>query len=226
MSRETTIGPGVPTYAARPGNHLLKRGLVWWLCGIAVVLASSSCSEVTNGRGLGLPIPSDSTGSSPAFPSDGPDCGVGSVHPTNAPFCYPLPAGFTDFSFLQTYAPAWDYKSLVSITDEDLITVLAEDLRQDSDTATAHQRQVWFASQRVVVGQSGVTKVGVVRPTTVDGATATEQDAITSSGVHLHVVAVLRGRTIVNLHCEWVQDRDAVERACEQVIANIKIVSL
>jgi hypothetical protein len=192
---------------------------------IVAGILCGGCARALDGQGFATLRPT--SGSTVATSSQSePSCGSGSIHPIGAPFCYALPVGFSDYSDLSAYGSGWLYRSLISTDAHDLITVVAGDLRQDSATVSARQRLEWFDSQRLVEGKLGVAIASALTPTTVDGAIARSQDVSFDDGIRMQSITVLRGRTIVNLRCEWLRHPDAVHAACNEVLNSIQIRSL
>jgi hypothetical protein len=202
------------------------------LLAVVVVVVLSSCTTTVAGRGIhrfespsARPKPSSTSNVFPAT------CSARAIRPPGAPFCYSLPAGYTDSSSRADYSQGWTYRSEVMRGQDALITVAAFDMHQDSDSLSRRALlRGWVGSQRMVVGSlRAVVAAGTMREILVDGARAwiqnvTERYAGQVSNVR--VFTVVRGRTLLSLHCQYNPNQPAPLSACQSIADDIQIVSL
>jgi hypothetical protein len=142
-----------------------------------------------------------------------------------------VPAGFSDDSGAKFIGHGWKYRTMVFVSTHDLIEVLANPLSTDIAAQTPAQRQQWFDGQKMNAGSSGITTASPLVPTLVDGAIARTQYVIFGDGGRMQSVTVERGKTLMNIRCEWntadgTRDANAVRTACTQILASIQIISL
>lgn len=214
------------------GNHRRLRGLGKWLLAVSSLVVVASCTTTVHGRGSpkfgNAPSTSRHAASSLAFPST---CVPHAIRPEGAPFCYRLPAGYADYSTRSDYALGWTYRSEVAIGQGDLITVAAIDMHQDSDRLSRHALlRTWVGNQRMIVGSLGaVTAASDMTTLFIDGARAWVQDVAERSGPQLasvRVFTVVRGRTLLSIHCQYLPGHASVLTACQSVVGDIQLVSL
>lgn len=214
------------------------------LAGLAGLLATG-CSATVAGTGSyaagdradptpARPSPSGAR-TRPASPRPDPagrtslSCSGGTVvSPTGAPYCYLVPAGFTDVtSSVRVDASVGDekYRTAVAVADRDLLIVTVYELRVDTDAIPSGQ----LASElKGVLGQ--LTEQGFAFESTtpkrsaVDGARAFGYHAREARNrLEADVFFVFRGKTEVEVNCQW-RDRPAeVQQACRQLLGSLQV---
>lgn len=209
-------------------------------------LALSGCtSSAVGGHGSAAPgaptvatttatstaAPTVGPASTPATPTSAPDpnlnCPAGSISATGAPFCYPLPRGFSDFSAQNNYGTGWTYKTLVSLGGHDLIEVLGGVYPNDTDSMSADQLRRFFnRSGRLQKGELGIVSAGKVRPTRVAGHRGFVQAGRYRNGVRTVDTRVYAGRSVVAIYCQSKARKPQVTQACTQVRKKIHIAQL
>jgi hypothetical protein len=204
--------------------------------------ASSSASQPPPGSSPTFPAaPSTTTSVAPPTttsaappaptPTSAPDpnlnCAAGSVTATGAPFCYPLPAAFSDFSTQGNYGAGWTYKTLVSAGGHDLIEVLGGVYANDTDAMSAAELRTFFdRSGLLVKGKFDIVAAGGVVATQVDGHRAFSQTGRYRNGVRALDTRVYAGRTVVAIYCQSKARTPQVLAACTQIREQIHIAHL
>jgi hypothetical protein len=224
------------------------------LAGLGLLLAAA-CSTTVAGRatfaggtGTGRPGPSGSassdpgpTGSGTPAPTDSgsgqPDrqalsCRGGKViSPSGAPYCYLLPAGFVDVSSsvtVDTSVGSERFRTAVAVADRDLAIVTVYELRLDtdevSDPALATELQGVLAQLTKQGFQFDST---TAKRSTVDGARTFGYHAReTKNNLQADVYFIFRGKTEVEINCQWQQRRADVTRACQQIMTSLQVKSV
>jgi hypothetical protein len=196
--------------------------------------ASSPASLPPPGSSQPFPAaPSSATSTVPPAPTptSAPDpnlnCAAGTITATGAPFCYPLPAGFSDFSAQADYGSGWTYKSLVSAGGHDLIEVLGGVYPNDTDAMSAAELRTFFdRSGLLVQGKLNIVAAGRVVATQVDGHRAFSQTGRYRNGVRTLDTRVYAGRTVVAIYCQSKARTPQVLAACTQIREQIHIARL
>jgi hypothetical protein len=155
------------------------------------------------------------------------DCPAGAITATGAPFCYPLPGGFSDFSAQGNYGTGWTYKTHVSAGGHDLIEVLGGVYPNDTDSMSAAELRTFFdRSGRLVIGKLGIVQAGPVLATQVDGHRGFAQTGRYRNGVRTQDTRVYAGRTVVAIYCQSKARTPQVLNACAQIRQQIHIAHL
>jgi hypothetical protein len=151
------------------------------------------------------------------------------VAPKGAPYCYLLPAGFTDATGQLTLnyqsANPSQFDSAVAVAVHDVIIVAVYPLRENSDdiSSTVLSQQV-----DAVLGQgesSGFTVTGNPTPTTVDGARAFEIPIKQNNGQYGSTIYfVFRGFTEVEINCQFAAQQSKIDTGCAGVRGSIQII--
>lgn len=220
------------------------------LASCAVALAG--CTPTVSGSGVLASVATSPTPpplTKPAFPSAtpptptptvvpstpeptiaGPSAAAGLVCPSkavtaaNAPFCYRLPPGFTDYSNLNNYGAGWTFRTLVSVGRHDLIEVLGYEYKTSTDSLSdAALRQFYNRSGRLNVGKLNVTQAGPVQATRVDGSRAFQQEARYRDGVRTRSMRVYSGRTVISIECQSKAKPAVIAHGCESIRSTIQI---
>lgn len=166
-----------------------------------------------------------------ATPTSAPDpnlnCAAGSITATGAPFCYPLPTGFSNFSAQSDYGADWTYKTLVSAGGHDLIEVLGSVYANDTDAMSARELRAFFDRfGRLVKGKLNIVAAGRVVATQVNGHRAFTQSGRYRNGVRALDTRVYAGRTVVAIYCQSKARTPQVNAACTQIREQIHIAHL
>ena len=183
---------------------------------LVLFLALAGCSSTVYGHGTVNSAPPRTTLS----------CAPGAVTATSAPFCFPLPAGFSDFTSKVPPEPKWTYQAIVSVAQHDLIEVVASSIGRDTDTDTDAKLAERADQLRIKTGQFETSSAGGLVPLQVDGARAFEQSLRYTSGVGARSILVYRGRTELRIACQFLEHGAEVQDACTRVIDTIQVVGL
>ncbi len=153
-----------------------------------------------------------------------PACAPTSITVAKAPFCFTLPAGFTNFSSLRNYGKGWTYRTLVSIGQHDLVEVFAAANADTDATSEAGLKAMYDRVFLLHKGELGITQAGPAQRIAVDGARAYRQVARYSNGVSTDITTVYRGRTVLSIQCQSLDQKATVEAACASVQASLDFV--
>jgi hypothetical protein len=154
-------------------------------------------------------------------------CQPGAVTATAAPFCYPLPKGFTDRTADMTPQGGWKYQTLIEIDEKNTVAVAADVLDYDSDTYDFGKLADVAEQQRITAGTEYAAKdASEFTALTIDGARAFEQTVEYNSGYHSRALVVYRGRSYARIDCVYVGEKKAVLDACAKVVATFQIIDL
>ena len=178
---------------------------------IAVIAAAlAGCSRSVSGH--------------PAGPRQALSCPPGAVTVPAAPFCFPLPGGFTDVE----HAPVsgWTYNTLVSIGQHDLVAVAAASLGVDTDADDDAALAKRADSLRMRAGKLNTASATAFSTLRVDGARAFSQTLKYVDGVGARQVEIYRGRTVVQISCQYKAKQAVVDKGCTDVLNTIQVVGL
>lgn len=196
---------------------------------LAVALAAGCDTAVS---GSAVPVRAGTTKQAPPAKRTTLSCTGGQVvQPKGAPYCYLLPAGFTDATDqltlnYQSPNPS-EYDSAVAVAVHDVIIVAVYPLRENSDSLAddALAREVNLVLRQGAA--SGFTVTGDPTPTTVDGDRAFQIPIRQNDGEYTSTIYfVFRGFTEVEINCQYADRRAAVERGCAGLLRSIQIVDL
>jgi hypothetical protein len=146
------------------------------------------------------------------------------VTAAGAPFCYQLPPGYQDYSFLTNYGAGWTFRTLVSVGRHDLIEVLGFEYPTSTDGySDAQLRAFYDRSGRFRVGKLNIVAAGPVVAQRVNGSRAFEQTAQYRNGVHTISLRVYAGRTVISIGCQYKARPAVVRRGCDSIRSTIQI---
>ncbi|MGN6608208.1 MAG: hypothetical protein ACTHMS_14495 [Jatrophihabitans sp.] len=140
--------------------------------------ASSSGASSSGAAPVSVPpVPAPPSAGTTSVTPAVPGCPAGAVTASGAPFCYERPAGFHDDSARPDYAYGWQWRTLVSAGEHDLVEVLGQAVKtrlSALDDAGAKQFVAQLALQPDALH---VLTASPLTQTTVAGVRAFEQDA-------------------------------------------------
>ena len=148
--------------------------------------------------------------------------------PKGGPYCYPIPAGMRDATRQVTLAAgtgAARYVTAVGLADRDVIVVLAYRMPLNTDllpnaTIAAELRGLLASLART--GFVFASRTPTV--TTVDRARAFTYHARSrDSSYQSDLTFVFRGRSQVEVLCQYADRPAAMQRACRQVLGTLQI---
>jgi hypothetical protein len=151
------------------------------------------------------------------------------VRPAGAPYCYLLPAGFTDATDrltlnFQTARPS-QYDSAIAVAVHDVILVVTYPLERDSDRVSA---EALAGQVRTVMAKgvaSGFRVTGDPVRTTVDDDRAFRLRIEQSQGQYqADVYFVFDGSTEVEINCQHADRQADIDRGCAQVLSSIQVI--
>ncbi len=162
-------------------------------------------------------------------------CPAAAVTVTDAPFCYPLPAGFTNAPSLLATTGAdtqWTFRTLVALNPasqvDDLIRVYAARSIADTDTLDDKGLQQLYVQQkqRYTTGVGGVAHAGTPTAAVIDGARGFAQTVRYPQGITILVYTVFRGNTLLSIDCNMERQTAKVTAACVAIRRSIQLISL
>src|SRR4051812_9144370 len=163
---------------------------------------SSDLSSTPASAGAGgVASPSAAGSTIPTGPAV-PGCPPGAIGAAGGPFCYPLPAGFRDFSTRQDYAYGWQWRTLVSAGPHDLIEVLGHPVTTDLSTLSEPAARAFVEQLRLRPEGVNIISAGDVKRTTVDSMRAYQQDATYTGGIAVRSWAVLTQNAAIYVSCQ------------------------
>jgi hypothetical protein len=220
----------------------MRRKLV--VAGLAAMLAAA-CSSTVAGRptfagGPAPTSPGSATGSAtspaptgPAGGTAGPgrqslSCSGKVISPTGAPYCYLVPSGFTDVSGSATVATSLGnekYRTAVAIAARDLAIVTVYELNRSVDGVSDEQLESEMSGVLGQLTSQGITLDSTTaRRTTVDGARSFGYHArIGKDNLEEDLSFIFRGKTEVEVNCQWQQRKNDVVRACGELLGSLQI---
>jgi hypothetical protein len=200
------------------------------LAGLAAVLVAGCASSV---QGTGT-VAADAVKPSAAAPSGSPSataapgrsslkCTGKAIAPSGAPYCFGIPGGFTDVSSsvtIDTSIGNEKFRSAVAVADRDLIIVTTYSLNADTDPISADTLE---GELKTVLGQlatQGFTFESTqAERGTVDGARSFGYSATQSKNkLRSRVYFVFRGKSEVEINCQWQEKQAEVEKGCKAVL--------
>jgi len=224
-------------------RRVLRRGWsqVVVLAGLTVTLAA--CSSAVDGRGTfaadgASATPGASGSASPsASPSGTPArrtlrCSGGKViSPSGAPYCYRLPAGFTDVSrsvTVDTSVGSEKHRSAVAVADRDLVIVTVYELLLDTDSVSDQTLETELKTVLAKLSRQGFAfDTTTAEKSTVDGARAFGYHAREATNkLEANVYFLFRGKTEVEVNCQWKQKAAEVQRGCRDVLGSLQVRSV
>lgn len=179
--------------------------------------------------GCATAVTGTATAAGPFVPTSLSCSGGTVVAPKGAPYCYLVPAGFTNATGQLTLnyqsANPSQFDSAVAVAVHDVIIVAVYPLRENSDTVSS---TVLGSQVQAVLDQgesSGFTITGSPTPTTVDGARAfvipiKQNDGQYGSTIYF----VFRGFTEVEINCQFANEPDTINTGCASVRDSIQII--
>ena len=211
------------------------------LAGLTVTLAAA-CSSAADGRGT---FAADGASATPgaggsASPSASPSgtpgrrtlrCSGGKVvSPSGSPYCYTLPAGFTDVSrsvTVDTSVGSEKHRSAVAVADRDLIIVTVYELQLDTDSVSDQRLETELKDVLAQLSRQGFAfDTTTAERSTVDGARAFGYHAREATNkLEANVYFLFRGKTEVEVNCQWKQKAADVQRGCRDVLGSLQVRS-
>jgi hypothetical protein len=222
------------------------------LPGVLCLALAAGCTTVVDGTGRlaeGVPTPStpspgtgepsEPTGppyTGPAYPPEQPTrqslaCGeVTIIRPAGAPYCFALPAGFTDVSKSVTVDAGIGserFRSGVAVSehDRDVIIVTTYELRVNADPIPDDVLESELRSVLRQLSKQGFSfDSTTARRTTVDGARAFAYHARERRGsLQADVYFAFRGRTELEINCQWRDKPGEIRRGCRSVLSSMQL---
>jgi len=234
----------------RRGGQVLA-GLSAVLCALLV----AACSTAVGGSGTfaeggasGAATPSGSSSGSPASTSPGSSptsggstegpgrqtlscTGAKLISPSGAPYCYAIPSGFTDVSSsvtVDTSVGKEKFRTAVAVADRDLIIVTVYELLADTDSISDESLEQELKGVLTSLASQGFTFDSTTpKRTAVDGARAFSYHAREAKNqLQADVSFIFRGKTEVEVNCQWQRRQADITRGCQQVLESLQIKSI
>lgn len=171
---------------------------------------------------------SGQTGTSESDPGTGElNCeGDNVVAPEGQPFCFDVPEGFTpdEVTIDNQAGSAASYSTGLSLTPRDLIVISVYELSLDSDDLS--DRELIDALSAVIeqLAEQGFDFTATepqVRE--VDGARAFYYTGNDATGLFSDTYFIFRGRTELQVNCQWETMMTEVLKGCDDIRASLQI---
>ena len=151
------------------------------------------------------------------------------IQPKGAPYCYLLPAGFTDtsgkLSLQYQGGNASSYVSAVAVAPYDTIIVAVYPLRLNSDSLSSSALSDLINGALSNSAAAGIKVVGQSTITSLNGARAVRLMVNKTDGQFTSILYfAFRGYTEVEVDCQWAQQQPAIDRGCAGIRNSIQIV--
>jgi hypothetical protein len=194
--------------------------------------APSASSTAATPNPTGTPQPTGTGAPSSGGDRQSLNCaGSKVISPAGSPYCYPVPAGFVDVTSsvtVDTSVGSEKFRTAVAVADRDLIIVTVYQLRLDTDEIADASLE---SELRTVLGQ--LTSQGfqfdstTPKRVTVDGARGFGYHAREAKNkLQADVYFTFRGKTEVEINCQWQQQAAAVRKACGAILTSLQIKSI
>jgi hypothetical protein len=151
------------------------------------------------------------------------------VQPKGAPYCYLLPAGFTDTTGqlslqYQSSSPS-SYVSAVAVAPYDTIIVAVYPLRLNSDSLSASALSDLINGALSNSAAAGIKVVGQSTITSLNGARAVRLMVSKTDGQFTSILYfAFRGYTEVEVDCQWARQQAQIDKGCSSIRNTIRIV--
>lgn len=215
------------------------------LAGLGALLATG-CATTVSGNGTlaeDAPRPTGSGPSDRPSPSNGnDDPGSGErqslncegdkiISPRGAPYCFAQPDGFQDVSETVTVDATVGnekYRSAVAVGDRDLIIVTVYELRINTDPVSDEMLESELRGVLANLSTQGFAfDSTVAKRGTVDGARSFGYHAQQAKErLEADVYFIFRGKSEVEVNCQWKDKRAQIQRACDDVLGSLQIKSV
>lgn len=217
-------------------------------------MLAAACSTTVSGRptfagppasgaASGAPTPSgsaaptDPAGTGTAAPGGGGDrqalsCRGGKVvSPAGAPYCYLVPAGFVDVTSsvtVDTSVGNEKFRTAVAVADRDLIIVTVYQLRLDTDEISDQALETELRGVLTQLTSQGFQfDSTTAKRVAIDGARAFGYHAREAKNkLQADVYFTFRGKTEVEINCQWQQQAADVTKACKSIMTSLQIKSV
>jgi hypothetical protein len=207
-----------------------RRAVLATLSAVVALLAAGCGGEIA---GTGT-VAADAVKPSPGMPSGSPSgtaapgrsalsCKGKSISPSGAPYCFVVPAGYTDVSSsvtIDTSIGNEKFRSAVAIADRDLIIVTVYGLQANTDAIASDTLE---GELKTVLGQ--LAGQGFTFESTqaergeIDGARSFGYRARQSKqNLESDVYFVFRGKNEVEINCQWKDKPAEVQKGCKAVL--------
>lgn len=155
-------------------------------------------------------------------------CKGRAIAPSGAPYCFEIPAGFTDVSSsvtIDTSIGNEKFRSAIAVADRDLVIVTVYALNADTDTIASDTLE---GELKTVLGQlasQGFTFESTqAERGTIDGARSFGYRAKQAKdNLESDVYFVFRGKNEIEVNCQWKDKKAEVEKGCKAVLDSIQI---
>jgi hypothetical protein len=153
------------------------------------------------------------------------------ISPAGAPYCYATPAGFTDVSSsvtVDTSVGKEKFRTAVAVADRDLIIVTVYELLVDTDSISDESLEQELKGVLSTLASQGFTfDSTTAKRSAVDGARSFSYHAREAKNqLQADVYFIFRGRTEVEVNCQWQRRQADITRGCQQVLSSLQIKSI
>jgi hypothetical protein len=212
------------------------------LAGLVVALAAGCAGTVAGSGSIAADAVRPSVGASgSATPSGGPSatrtaapqgrtslkCSGRTIAPSGAPYCFTIPAGFTDVSASVTVDASIGnekFRSAVALADRDLIIITVYTLSADTDPIAADTLEGELKTVLAQLATQGFTFDSTqAERGNVDGARsfgyrAAQPKNKLQSDLHF----LFRGKNEVEVNCQWQTKEADIRKGCTAVLDSLQ----
>jgi hypothetical protein len=221
------------------------------LAGLVVVLAAGCASSVAGTGSIAADASRLPAATGSASPSGSPTPGTGgttpgtdgttpgsggrttlkcsgrTISPAGAPYCFSIPAGFTDVSSSVTVDATVGnekFRSAVALADRDLIIVTVYSLTANTDSIASDTLEGELKTVLAQLATQGFTFESTqAERGTVDGARSfSYRAAQPKNKLQSDVYFVFRGKNEVEVNCQWQTKQAEIQKGCTAVLHSLQ----
>lgn len=214
------------------------------LAGLVVVLAAGCASSVAGTGSIAADASRLPAATGSASPSGSPTPGTGgttpgsggrttlkcsgrTIYPAGAPYCFSIPAGFTDVSSSVTVDATVGnekFRSAVALADRDLIIVTVYSLTANTDSIASDTLEGELKTVLAQLAAQGFTFESTqAERGTVDGARSfSYRAAQPKNKLQSDVYFVFRGKNEVEVNCQWQTKPAEIRKGCTAVLDSLQ----
>jgi len=155
-------------------------------------------------------------------------CAAGALSAKEGNFCYPIPSGFDDVSTTAEYTTDDSERTAIEPTDSsdrDLITVTSSTLsaNEHSYDSFSDDRLRTLLQNAFKRPSEGKASASPVEQSTVAGHRAFETTVTYDDGAQKRLLFIYAARLQVVVSCQGLDQKSAVEDACDEVLTSLQI---
>ena len=231
-------------------NPMRRRPAVLAAVASAVAVLTAGCATTVAGTGTVAADAARPKGAGAASPSPPPPgasggsgdsgsgderstlkCGAKAIAPSAAPYCFTIPAGFTDVSSSVTVDASIGnekFRSAVAVGDRDLIIVTVYQLAVDTDDIADDTLEGELKTVLAQLAAQGFTFDSTeAERGEVDGARSFNYHASQAKNrLESDVYFVFRGKNEIEVNCQWKEKEADIAKGCAAVLKSLQFKSV